>query len=408
MLGIHRNMDGRRPARRPDLQHERSRRMTRLLPLIAAASVIAGGLSAGIAPAAVAAAPLLASTTAGPNNGFQFSVEPYTASGAQQRSDFSYQLQPGHQILDQFVVKNTSKDAESFLVYGEDATNVAGTGGYAFQRRAQMHNTTVGVWVTVGTTRLTVPTGKEAVVTFRLSIPANATPGDHVGGVAVEELKAPAQQNAPVGVNVVLRDVVPMYVHVVGPSYPGLTIENLTVSHQSPAFPFVSASKVSLSVVLVNTGNDILNPQSVTVSIAGGLSGTIHKYTVHQTGAAQSRANPLPLQMLPGAKLTLTEEWTGIPPFDPLTGHVSATAIDSSTTQQLSTRASTAFWYFPWIVVLIGLVLVAGLVALMVMRRRRKAAAAGVPPQHGGESGSGGPPLVASTPGGAALKGAGR
>ena len=339
MLEIHRNTKGRRPAGQSDLQGTRRMSPARLLQMIAAAAVMVIGLSAVVALSPVAAAPGLASATAAPNKQFQFSAEPYAAQGSQQRSEFSYQLQPGHPILDRFVILNPSKAATSFLIYGEDATNVPGTGGYAFEQRSQMHNTTVGTWLTFGSTLVTVPAGKEVVETFQLSIPANAPPGDHVGGVVVEELKTPAQQKQPVGVNLVLRIAIPMYVRVVGKAYPGLTIENLKVFHQSPAFPYLSGAKVAVRFDLVNTGNDILDPTSATVSIAGRLSGTVHKYTVHQTGAAQSKANPLPLQMLPGAKLTLTELWSGIPPFDPLTAHVSATAVDPSTTLHLSTAS---------------------------------------------------------------------
>jgi hypothetical protein len=366
-----------------------------------AAAAVAAALVASVAPSQVAAAPKLAPSflaaapelappAASPNSQFNYSAEPYAATGAQQRSEFTYQLQPGHKILDQFVVLNSSGADERFLIYGEDATNVPSTGSYAFEQRSEMHNTTVGKWLTFGGVLLTVPAGKEVVETFQLSIPANAPPGDHVGGVVIEELKTRAQQKKPVGVNLVLRIAIPMYVHVVGKSYPGLTIENLTVFHQSPPFPYLDKSKVAVRFDLVNTGNDILAPQSVTVAITGQLSGTVHKYTVHQTGAAQSRSNPLPLQMLPGAKLTLTEEWSGIPPFDPLTGHVSATAVDTSTTQHLSTATSKTFWYFPWIIVLIVLALIAGIIAFIVMRRRRKAAAGGVPQGPDGGSGSGG------------------
>lgn len=370
-----------------------------LLKLIGAclATLAVGGVPVGVTSVASAAG--LASAAPNPSSGFQFSAEPYSSNTRQQRPDFTYELQPGHQILDQFVIKNPSKATESFLVYGEDATNLPKTGGYGFQQRSLMHNMAVGLWLTVGTTPFTVPPGKELVATFRLSIPANASPGDHVGGLVVEQVKAPTAPTNPVGVNVVLRRVIPMFVHVVGASFPELTVENLTVFHQSPAFPYLDGTKVAVHFELVNTGNEIIDPQSVTVSITGRLSGTIHRYIVRQKGAEQSRANPLPLQMLPGARLSLTEEWSGIPPFDPLSGHVSATAIDPGTTQNIVTTASTPFWYFPWIMVLLVLALVAAVVVLIVMRRRRKAASGGAPGAPGDNSDGGGPTRAPSMSG---------
>jgi H+/Cl- antiporter ClcA len=111
--------------------------------------------------------------------------------------------------------------------------------------------------------------------------------------------------------------------------------------------------------------------------------------------------------MLPGAKLTLTEEWDGLPPFDPLTAHVSATATDPNTTRHISTAASAQFWYFPWILVLIILVLIAGAIYLIVRRRRRKATGDGAVPSQEGESGSDGPPPPTSTSDRGSLEGAG-
>ncbi len=320
-------------------------------------------------PAATAAVPATAPQGTGASTDFQFSAEPFAAPGAQQRSYFSYQLQPGHRILDQVVVLNKSSAPESFVVYPEDATNVPNTGGYAYQARNKMHNTTVGLWVTVGNSSFTVPAGDQVVVTFQLAVPANAPPGDHVGAVVVEEQHGAQAQN-PVGVNLVLRFAVPLFVHVVGPLHPAMTVENLTVFHQSPLFPYLSGSaKVAVRFDVVNTGNDILNPDTVTVSITGLLSGTLHTFTLKQSGLGPTKTNPLPVQMLPGARLQLTELWQGLPPFDPLTAHVSVRATDPNSNLPVSTSASELFWYFPWLPVLIVLAIVA---ALLYRRWRRR------------------------------------
>jgi hypothetical protein len=345
----------------------------RLVAVTAVVTVVLGGT---MAPSPAAAA--------GANSQIPFSAEPYTAAGAQQRALFSYELLPGHQILDQVAIANRSSAPQFFIVYPEDATNVPGTGGFAYETRDKMHNTTVGLWLTVGNTAISVPAGHEVVDTFQLSIPANAPPGDHVGGVVVEQVHNPAQQTSPTGLNLELRIAVPVYVRVVGKAFPSLTIEQLSVIHQSPAIPYLSGSaKVAVRLELVNTGNVILDPKTLTVSITGLLLGTIHTYTVHQTGAAQSRANPLPIQMLPGGTLTVTELWRGLPPFFPLTAHVSARAVDPNTDLSTSASASNLFWYFPWILALIVLALVA---AVIVILRRRKAARGGsageqTPPQ---------------------------
>jgi Bacterial protein of unknown function (DUF916) len=317
-------------------------------------------------------------TAPGPSSNYQFSVEPYSAPGSAQRSEFNYELQPGHTVLDQVVILNTSSDPETFTVYPEDATNEPQSGGFGFEQQGQMHNTSVGTWVTVGQTQFTIPAGKEAVDTFQLAIPANAVPGDHVGAIVVQQLHPEAPPQSKEGVNLVLRFAVPMYVRVVGPVRPAMTIENVTVYHQSPLLPYLGGgAKVAVRFTVVNTGNVILTPTTATVSITAPVGGTIHQYTVHRGKGAQSKTNPLPAQMLPGGRLVLTELWSGLPPFVPLTAHVSATASEPSSSVPVVASASVTFWYLPWLPVLIVVVAIGGLIFLLRRRKRLRLAGAG-------------------------------
>lgn len=351
--------------------------------VVAAASFVAVQF-----PPDAVAAPL---TSGGSNTDFQFSAQPFTEAGSQPRSYFSFQLQPGRQALDQVAILNKSSQPESFLVYPEDATNVPGTGSYSYVARDKIHNVGVGKWITVGNTSLTVPAGQAAIVTFQVAPPASAPPGDHAGAVVVEELHSPTAPKPSVGVNLVLRFAVPLFLHVVGPLHPSVAVQNLVVTHTSPAFPYLSgATKVAVTFDMVNTGNDILDPKSATVSITGLIGGTIHTYTTRQNNTTQSKKNPLPIQMLPGGRLRLTEVWSGIPAFNPLTAHVTVHAVDQTDGIAVSDAASTSFWYFPWIPVLIVLVVIGALIAWRQVRRRR--AKAGEGPGEDADAGAGDEP----------------
>lgn len=302
---------------------------------------------------------------------FAFSAEPYSAPGTAQRSEFSYGLLPGHSVVDQFVVTNSSSSTQTFEVYPEDATNIPGSGGYGFQQQANIHNTQVGKWITVGQTRFSVPPGKAVVDTFQLSVPNSAAPGDHVGAVVVQQVESNAQKKSGTGVNIVLRIAVPVFVRVVGPIHASLTISNVTVFHATPLIPGIGNAKVAVRFTVVNSGNAILDPKSASVSITGSIGGTIHSYTVHQTKGTQSASahHPLPAQMLPGAKLTLTELWKGLPPFDPMTAHVTVHAVQPIGGLPTSASTTASFLYFPWLVVVIVVLLIA---AFIWWRRRRR------------------------------------
>ena len=320
--------------------------------------------------------------SAAPASGYQFSVEPFAGTGSQQRSDFSYELQPGHSVLDQVVILNNSSNPESFVVYPEDAINVSGSGGLGFQQQGQIHNTTVGKWLSIGQTQFSIPSGKEAVDTFQLAIPADAPPGDHVGGVIVQQVNPATQPKSKEGLNLRLRIAVPVYVRVVGQVHPSMTIQSLTVFHDSPLIPYVSgAARVAVRFTLVNTGNVIITPKTATVSISAVIGGTLHSYTVHNAAGIPSNKDPLPTQLLPGGHLTLTELWSGIPPFDPLTAHVNATAYYPGGRVPVVAASSSTFWYFPWLLVLIVVALIVGFIVWRRWRRRSEPDSSNTPPE---------------------------
>jgi hypothetical protein len=332
--------------------------------------------------------------TASPASNFQFSVEPYASPGTAQRANFTYELQPGHSILDQVAILNSSSSPETFVVYPEDATNIPGTGGFGFEQQGKIHNTTVGKWLTIGETQFTVPVGKQVIDTFQLSVPANAPPGDHVGAIVVQELHSAQQVPAKQGLNLVLRFAVPVFLRVVGPVRPGMTVENVKVYHDSPVIPYVGgAARTAVRFTLVNTGNVILLPKGATISISALIGGTIHSFTVKREAGAQSKRNPLPSELLPGGLLVLTEAWSGTPPFDPLTAHVSVSATEPSSAMQIASASSATFWYFPWLLVVIVIALIVGFVLWRRWRRHGRegeATSSGAAPE--------GPAAEASSP----------
>src|SRR5579864_2692893 len=102
------------PRRRWELRFARRSIFARSLVVTAAVGLVAS--FASISPPSVAADELAYSAAAA-SSPYQFSAEPYAPSGAQQRSDFAYELQPGHAILDQLAVLNNTSTPESFVVY---------------------------------------------------------------------------------------------------------------------------------------------------------------------------------------------------------------------------------------------------------------------------------------------------
>ena len=174
-----------------------------------------------------------------------------------------------------------------------------------------------------------------------------------------------------------------------------MAIESVTVFHDSPLIPYVSGSaRVAVRFTIVNTGNVIITPKTASVAITALIGGTVHSYTVQQKPGVRSKKNPLPSQILPGGRLTLTELWSGIPPLNPLTAHVNATANYPGGQVPVVAASSSTFWYFPWLLVLIVVLLIAGFIVWRRWRRGRLHSPGTVPDDNVGNPS---PDLAGST-----------
>ncbi|HEX9337813.1 MAG TPA: DUF916 domain-containing protein, partial [Pseudonocardiaceae bacterium] len=214
------------------------RRISRLSRCLAAAG-IAAGLLAVAAPIA-AAAP----------GGTSWAVSPSTATGPDGRTHYSYTgVKPNTVVHDYIGITNYSTTPVTFHVYGADGvTTTAGTVGLA---PAAQKAVDIGGWIQVEHTTVTVAPRTRLNEPISLAVPANATPGDHVGGVVASVTEASqggkVTRDDRVGVAIYLR--------VAGPLRPGFTVESVsgTGYHGSPN-PFTGGD-TTVSYTVHNTGN---------------------------------------------------------------------------------------------------------------------------------------------------------
>ncbi|AEB46277.1 WxL protein peptidoglycan domain-containing protein [Micromonospora maris] len=350
-----------RPA--PDATASRARRS-----LVAVATRIgvplgAALLALSIAPPA-AAAPATPSPSApgatGSSAGQQvdrFSVQPSGPKGPTGRNHFIYDVAPGSTLFDYVGVTNLSDRPLTFQVYATDAfTTVDG----AFSLLpANQEPTDVGSWTRVEKKSVTVKPGKRADIRFEISVPTNATPGDHIGGViaAVRQtgVTADGQQ-----VQMDRRVAARVYLRVTGDVAPALTVESMDIEYQTPINPFGRTDMV-VTYRLRNSGNVRLGGTGkVTVKAPFGWK------------LAQSEGLALP-ELLPGSVFTITERVTGVPPAVRLTAEVELTPAMADGTVLSSVRTDKSIWAMPWL--LLAALLVVGVTVYLRIRRRRAAAA---------------------------------
>src|SRR5262249_8376221 len=151
----------------------------------AAVLTLAPGVPAVAAPPSPPSPqPSQSAPAAGSASGSQratFGIRPSGANGPDNRPVFTYGATPGAAVTGPTQVSNASEGPLPLRVYASDAFNPR-AGGFDLLA-AGKKPVDVGAWVKVDQENVTVPGRGRSIVPFTLTIPANATPGDHAGGI---------------------------------------------------------------------------------------------------------------------------------------------------------------------------------------------------------------------------------
>lgn len=226
----------------------------------------------------------------------------------QTRSRFSYQIDPGQSVSDEYLVENTGTTQQKVSVYATDAFN-AEDGSFALLDGGQEPKH-AGSWVTFADgakkVEVTLSPGAQQVIPFTLTVPADANPGDHAGGMIVS---APTPSGQ---VTVDRRVAIRLYARVKGNIEAGLTISSISSSYEPSLNPFDGTTTMTLS--LTNTGNVALGAN--TVAQVKGIFG------IPLSGLTDVS---IP-EMLPGNSRTVTITVPGVGPYIYLAPHVSLAA----------------------------------------------------------------------------------
>ncbi|MDF6042844.1 DUF916 domain-containing protein [Streptomyces sp. JH14] len=219
---------------------------------------------------------------------------------------------PGTVLQDRLAVINPGRTPVTVRLRGADAYN-AGDGDFAV--RGSKNSTGAGAWLRLAADRVTVPARTRADVPFSVTVPMTAVPGDHPGAIVAESA------GRSVGVRVHLR--------VGGPALAALTVEDVTVSGRT------------IHYTLVNRGNTALAPRLAVG--ADGVFGTL----------LRREARTLPVELLPGQRVKLTEPWRDVPALDSVTVRLRVSAEGG-----VHSEAVASAVFVPWAPVTGGALLV--------------------------------------------------
>lgn len=282
-----------------------------------------------------------------------WSIATASAEGPDDQVSFRIELEPGGEHRDHLAVTNYSEQEVSFALTASDGV-VSEAGNFGLLS-GDADPTGAGAWIDVPED-VTVPARQTAVVPFTITVPEDALPGDHPGGVAAT-LAGGSEGiglDAGVGVRVHLR--------VGGEIVPRIDLTEASGSYATSWNP-LQPGTLDLAWTVHNSGNVRLGAHQVLEVLAPlGLDPGVAQQVV-----AQQR------EVLPGQSASFTasvEAW----PFGRLTAQLTSTqevvgadlvAVDLPTaTTQVGVTA------VPWPHLLaLGILLLA--IGRAVVRRRR-------------------------------------
>lgn len=102
-------------------------------------------------------------------------------------SIFVHTLEPGAVQEEGVLVVNNSATAKTMLIYGADST--PSTGGAFACKQLSEEKTSVGAWIRLEESEVTLEPGTNVVVPFTIRVPESASVGEHNGCILIQEKK---------------------------------------------------------------------------------------------------------------------------------------------------------------------------------------------------------------------------
>ncbi|MFI5706633.1 WxL protein peptidoglycan domain-containing protein [Kribbella sp. NPDC051620] len=283
---------------------------------------------------------VLGAGTAAADDSAPWQVKTAANSYGSNRANYSYTVAAGGQVQDAFVVVNRGKAPLELAVSAGDAFTTSS--GELDLRGPDSKD--LGTWVHADRKQVRVLPGKSVQVPFKIAVPADARPGDHLGGVITS-----LTQN-----DVERRLAIRIRLRVSGALEPSLSVEDLKVR-------YAGNGDATVAYEIHNTGNTIAAARQ-TASVSGPFG-----QLKSQSGAIADSP-----QLLPGESWKVSVPVKGVTPAGRLTGAVEllplVTDAAGSTATFAAVQSTTHAWTIPWVVLLLLVLVVVG--AVLLIRRR--------------------------------------
>ncbi|WP_298040255.1 DUF916 domain-containing protein [uncultured Microbacterium sp.] len=247
-----------------------------------------------------------------------WSMIPVITDIGEERSNFSYALDPGESVEDAVLIRNSGSAPVDLAVHGSDAfTNESGS----LEIATVASEGGVSTWIAPSVDNVHVEPGELVRIPFRVTAPSDALPGEHAGALLT------VLESAGETVSVDMRYATRVTVGISGELTAGLALEDASLSIDTGFWPWEPAlAEISYSVR--NTGNTRLSAMQL---VSGG--------GVEEYSSAESTNGLLPLnELLPGAGVEVDAALPGLHVWSPVTAievSVSPTILTNSAASEL-------------------------------------------------------------------------
>ncbi|MFF2050569.1 LPXTG cell wall anchor domain-containing protein [Leifsonia sp. NPDC058194] len=220
-------------------------------PFLRIAVTLAATLLLALPNAAAASAAV--SADGQPDGTVTWMVRPSDGTAEDGRSWVEHELDPGASVDEHLLIRNLSKKPVTFTLTAADGY-FTDTGRFNMLT-SDRKSVDAGTWITIQPT-VDVAPGADVVVPFTVTVPENATPGDHAAGVAASIRSGTDDEvgvESRVGFRVMTRvagELTPRVAATIGGSYDGSWN------------PF-EAGSLKLPYTISNTGNTRLSVKPV-------------------------------------------------------------------------------------------------------------------------------------------------
>ncbi|MFD6094020.1 WxL protein peptidoglycan domain-containing protein [Oerskovia sp. NPDC060338] len=292
----------------------------------------------------------------------RFSVTTATSDGPDKRRIFDFVAEPGEQIQDQVAVSNHGAGPVTFTMVANDGLFTP-MGKFDI-RTSDQEPQDSGGWFEVQPT-VDVPAGETVVVPFTITVPENATPGDHPAGIVATITSASTAAGPGVGVE--SRVGVRVNLRVPGEVTPSLALTDVRATYEPSWNPF-SPGSVRVAYGVTNDGNlRVGADQQAHVTGPFGIGDT----TI-------DRGTEDVEELIPGTSRSTAFAVAGIWPVGPVTTEITVTPVPVGTGGAVDVpveaplepvTVTVTTWAIPWVQILL---LAAAAVLVIGLRDNRK------------------------------------